>query len=174
MNRELAMTYLSRAMDGELPNRQRADLDAWLAAHPEDREIADGWKAQGVLARAQSAAIPVPDEERAWQDIRRAIRLAAPQEAKAAPAFFPWRFAWLGAIIALVYASVLGVGLWRGQRPAETVAKVETVKPAQAQIEWAETEVAGASTMVYQDEDSGCAVVWLMTDDSGDAAKSSG
>ena len=71
MNRELAETFISRAMDGELPERQRAELEAWLAEHPGDRDIAVQWQALGRLTRSEAAAIKVPDEELAWQDIRR-------------------------------------------------------------------------------------------------------
>lgn len=162
MNRELAETFISRAIDGELPERQRADLESWLAAHPEDRDIAEQWQALGRLARNEAAAIKVPDEEVAWMDIRRAIRNAEPVKEESAIPFFRWRLAWAAAMVAAVCASALVFGVWHGRRTAEFAA---ANKPAQ--IEWAETEVAGASTMVYQDDDSGLAVVWLMTDENG-------
>ncbi len=172
MNRELAQIFISRAMDGELPERQRADLEAWLAAHPEDREIAAQWQALGRLARVEAAAVKIPDEVLAWQDIRRAIRNAAPQESASPFAFFRWRLAWAAVMVAVVCASAVGFGVWRGHRASALLAKAEAGRPAQ--IEWAETEVPGASTMVYQDEDSGLAVVWLVTDDNGNAKKNSG
>lgn len=170
MNRELAMTLISRAMDGELPERQRAELEAWLAAHPEDRELAEQWKRIGALAREASVALPVPDEALAWQDIRRAIRTAAP-EAESSP-FFRWRLAWAAGMVATVCALLLAGSVWNGRRTAQMLAKLDAGGPAQ--IEWAETDVPGASTMVYQDEDSGVTVVWLMTDENGEATKKSG
>ena len=41
-------------------------------------------------------------------------------------------------------------------------------------IDWAETEVPGASTMVYQDEESGLAVVWVIDEGTADGKKNSG
>lgn len=166
MNRELAETYISYAIDSELPDRQRADLEAWLAAHPEDRELAEQWKAIGQLTRADAAALPIPDVEVAWMDIRRAIRKAEPEPAPAVPWFFRWRLALAGASVAAIYLSVLTFGLMRGGKPP-AVAAAEN----RTQVEWAETDVPGATMMVFQDEESGLAVVWMMTDEPADDAK---
>lgn len=166
MNRELAETYISYAVDGELPDRQRAELEAWLAAHPEDRDIAEQWKALGRLARVEAAAVAVPDTELAWHDIRRAIRNAVPEPAAQVSWFFRWRLALAAASVAVIYASVLTFGLMRGSGPA-----VVAAADNRTQVEWAETDVPGASTMVFQDEETGLAVVWLMTDEPADDAK---
>lgn len=163
MNRELAMTFISRAIDGELPERQRARLEAWLDAHPEDRELTAQWQALGRLTREEQAALPVPDAERMWQDVRRAIRNAEAQPAEPSFAFFRWRLAWGAAMVALLFATAAGWGLWRGQQARVALAAAEAGRPAR--IEWSDTEVPGASTMVYEDEDAGVAVVWLLTDD---------
>ena len=168
MNRELAQTYISRALDGELPERQRAALEAWLAAHPEDRELSVQWQALGRLARQEASAVVVPDSDLAWIDIRRAIRTSAPDSSDALSFFFRWRLAWAAGTVAALCAAVLAFGLWRGQR-LEVLAALQP-----AQIDWAETGVPGTSTMVYEDEESGLAVVWLMSDDSGDTKKNSG
>lgn len=172
MNRELAQTFISRAMDGELPERQRAGLEAWMAAHPEDRETADQWNFLGRLARAEAAAVKIPDEELAWQNIRRAIRNAAPEKSESRFAFFGWRLAWAAGMVAVICASAIGIGMWHGHRAAPALAMADAKRPSQ--IDWADTDVPGASTMVYEDEDSGLAVVWLMTDDKGDVKKNSG
>lgn len=168
MNRELAETYISRAMDGELPERQRAELETWLAAHPEDRELAAVWRSVGDLTRSNAAAVPVPDEDLAWQDIRRAIRqeehVGEPEPAR----FFQWRLSWGIAMVALVLVTV---GAW-GIRHTQPVGVQVVAGPAK--IEWADTEVPGASTMVYQDEDTGLAVVWVIDGETTDGKKNSG
>lgn len=158
MNRELAQTYLSRAMDGELPAAKQQELEAWLAAHPSERELAVTWKEIGVLVRAADAAAPVPDVELAWQDIRRAIRTAAPDRERGW--LFPWRWAMAGGMVAaLTVASVIMM------RPATTTGISRT---ATAQVDWVETSMPGASPMVMQDEESGLAVVWLLPASSDD------
>jgi len=172
MNRELAMTFISRAIDGELSGRQRLQLEAWLAAHPEDGELAEQWKALGRLVRDEDAALQTPDAELAWQDIRRAMRNAKSTDAASAPPFFRWRLTWAAAMVAVVCATVLTWGVWRGHRAQVAMARASL--PAPAQIEWADTEVPGASTMVYQDEASGLAVVWLLMEDKPVEEKNSG
>ena len=169
MNRELAETYISRAMDGELPERQRAELETWLAAHPEDRELADVWRGVGDLARSSAAALPVPDEEVAWQDIRRAIRQEEHVGEPEPTRFFQWRLSWGIAMVALVLVTV---GAWGIRHTQPAAADVASAAPAK--IEWADTEVPGASTMVYQDEDTGLAVVWVIDGETTDSKKNSG
>lgn len=172
MNRELAETYISRALDGELPERQRAELEAWLAAHPEDHALAEAWKDIGQLARVAAASVPVPDEELAWQDIRRTIHQGEPAGDAEPVRFFQWRLSWGIAMVALAFMVVGAWGIRRGQMEAAALAKAGS--PVPAHIEWAETEVPGASTMVYQDEDSGLAVVWVMSDETANGKKTSG
>lgn len=154
MNRELAEVYLSRAIDGELPPRQQADLDAWLAAHPTERELAEQWSRIGVLTRSVAAAEPVPDVELAWQDIRRAIRTAAPEPVPVR--LFPWRLAWAGGIVGALCVTALVVSQWQSA-PDGAVAQTGT-----AQVDWVDSGLPGSSPMIMQDEDSGLAVVWLL------------
>lgn len=50
-------------VDGELPTERRGDVEAWLAAHPDDAERVDSWRtmAQALHARYDSVANePVP------------------------------------------------------------------------------------------------------------------
>lgn len=158
MNRELAQTYLSRAIDGELPAARQAELDAWLAANPAERELAADWNRIGALARAADASAAVPDVELAWQDIRRAIRTAAPDSDRAR--ILPWRWLLTGGIVGAL--SLAAFVAFRAAMP-EVVAGTAT-----AQVDWVDSAVPGASPMVMQDQESGLAVVWLLPASSDD------
>jgi hypothetical protein len=62
-----------------------------------------------------------------------------------------------------VLVAVLGLSVVRLVTPTSTPA------PAHA-VEWVEAELPDASTLVYEDEESGVVVIWLMTAESGAAA----
>ena len=50
-------------VDNELPAERRADVDAWLAAHPDDAERVQSWRAMADLLHARYAEVvnePVP------------------------------------------------------------------------------------------------------------------
>jgi anti-sigma factor RsiW len=50
-------------VDGELPAERRADVEAWLAAHPEDAERVQSWRAMAEMLHARYDAVvhePVP------------------------------------------------------------------------------------------------------------------
>jgi anti-sigma factor RsiW len=57
-------TLLHAWLDGELAPAQRAEIDAWLAEHPEDGARLDAWAADAELLREKLAGVldePVPD-----------------------------------------------------------------------------------------------------------------
>lgn len=50
-------------VDGELPPERRADVEAWLAAHPEDAERVQSWRAMAEMLHARYDSVvqePVP------------------------------------------------------------------------------------------------------------------
>src|SRR3569623_2033936 len=50
-------------VDGELPAERRADVEAWLAAHPEDAERVQSWRAMAEMLHARYDGVaqePVP------------------------------------------------------------------------------------------------------------------
>src|ERR1700761_1405597 len=64
-------------VDGELPAERRADVEAWLAAHPEDAERVQSWRAMAEALHARYDSVvnePVPKRlelERLVQQPRR-------------------------------------------------------------------------------------------------------
>ena len=50
-------------VDGELPVERRADVEAWLAAHPDEAERVQSWRAMAEMLHARYDAVaqePVP------------------------------------------------------------------------------------------------------------------
>jgi anti-sigma factor RsiW len=162
MNRRKAERWLSRHLDGELDARRSALLERWLADEPALRARAETWKAEGEQLR--TLAGEVPDAATGWADVRTALARArtdgAEQETTTA---FGSRWSWSTAMVVLLLAAV-GLGLWSQRRGVKVVAS-EAAEPLE--VEWAETELPGASTMVFRDEETGLTVIWLVED--GDA-----
>jgi len=151
MNCRDAQRQLSAARDGAPATPGGAELAAHVA----------GCKACGTFSisladtseglRRAAARVTVPDEERAWQDIRREIR-AAPAKRSAWRQTVRWALP-LGATAAL--AAVIALV----PRGGEDVALPAAAAPAVARAEF--VEVAGdASSVVYVDDKSGWLVVW--------------
>lgn len=107
---------LHALVDGELPEDRRADVEAWLAAHPEDAQRVAAWTAQIERIRARYAGVAdevVPERF----DIERLVRRTKR----------PWLQ--LGVAAAAVGAFVLGGaagwfgrGAWDGAPGARVVA----------------------------------------------------
>lgn len=148
------MRKLSRYHDGELPAAERARVEAWLRESAEARETGAAFERFGRLLRDEPPP-PTPSAEAFAADVRRRIRLqAAGGAAPPAGGLFGSRLRWAGGIVAL--AAVFGMGAW--------LVKTAILAPplVSADVEWVETGIPGASTMIYQDDEVGLTVIWLM------------
>ncbi len=151
MNCHSAQRLLSAERDGALATGERAGLAAHVAGCAECRQF----QAKCVEAieglKAAATRVAVPDEERAWQDIRRELRAARPTAARAWWNLGRWALP-LGAAAALAAVAVIGPS-WTDDDGPQTVARAEFV------------EVSGdASSVVYVDDKSGWLVVWASVD----------
>ena len=154
MNKKLEQD-LSRYLDGELPPERSdmlkhalAESDSLERAHADMREIGDLLRAQGV-----------PDgkpAEVAWSDVQRAIRLAGADDPGPAR-ILGSRLTWAAAIMSVGFVA-LGLAVLQSG--------VTRVAAAPVEVEWVDTEVPGATTMVYQDEETGLTVIWMMEEDT--------
>lgn len=164
MNKHQAQEWMSRFVDGELTVAERAELERYLAAHPEERAFEQELREVGDLVRAERVEMPTP--EAMWADVQRAIRLAEPEPR---PAGFGWRLKWAAAFIGL---AMMGLGLWAvvQDRPSGA-GRAEA--PAAPVVEWAEAEWPGTSTMVYEDAETDTVVIWLVAENDADTPKGS-
>ena len=159
MNCQKARKWLSQALDGELDDRSRVQLEQHVAACPSCQEVRAAWAKTGEMLRSE--VVEAPSAEVMWSDVQRALRLAQaePEQATAS-----WRLKWAAAFVGL---ALLGMGLWG------TLHSVRPGNPAlprvdqQPTVEWAEAELPGTSTMVYEDAENDTVVIWLMAADNG-------
>lgn len=147
MNCRAAQRLLSAERDGALPSGERAGLAEHVAGCAECRQFqALLAVSQGELSAA-AARVVVPDEERAWQDIRRELRADRPAATRLWWSLGRWALP-LGAAAALAAVAVVGPS-WTDDEGPQAVARAEFV------------EVSGnASSVVYVDDKSGWLVVW--------------
>lgn len=107
--RPLDPALMSAWLDEELDSAQRAEVDAWLAQHADDREHVRRWTADGALLCAQLMPLlhePVPEHLQAL--VRKP---GAPDWREA----FSWRLA-AGAATLLLTGGVIGAALmWQSQ-----------------------------------------------------------
>lgn len=156
MNCRQAEKALSRHLDDELPADEVATLEEHLATCSACRETATEWRGLGQAMRAE-APDEIPDPTKAWHDIRRTLRN---REAPAIRAnrrpwwSHPLPWAGAGATIAL-----LAVGYLLQDSPASQFQNGSTV-------EYIDTELPGASTVVYVDDETGWNIVWVLESES--------
>lgn len=81
MNEPIVDADLHAYLDGQLSAERRADVDAWLRAHPQQAERVEGWRRDGAALRAALAEPARPNvPELALHTVRR--RLAARRRAR--------------------------------------------------------------------------------------------
>ncbi len=170
MNCHKAEELLSRALDGELPEDQRMALDAHTASCATCRALQEEWSQYANLLRDQKVE-PVQTAEALWADVQRTIRLQGDGRADEGVPVFGWRVRWAGVMIVAVLLGVSAMGLLQLRQPAAESAQV---MDRDVQVEFVETDVPGASPMVYQDDETGWTVIWVAgMEGSGEAGQGS-
>ena len=156
MNCAKSEELLSRAMDGELPAAELREFEAHLGSCPRCAALRDEWARYSALLREPVA--PVQTAEAMWADVQRAIRRQR-EDGREEASVFGWRLRWAGVIIALVLLGAYGVGLGLRKQSARVVESAAAGKPAE--VEFVETDVPGASALVYEDAETGWMVIWV-------------
>ena len=164
MNRKRAERWLSLYLDGELDARRSSRLQQWLARDTELQHLLDDWRRTGRLL--QDRPVPTVDPDQAWHDVRRIVRSDVPEARGRFMSGASWAAprVWLGAAAAVL---VMCGALWILAGHSGRTARLAAADPAQApaEVEWAETSLPGASTMVYRDEETGLTIIWLVEAD---------
>jgi anti-sigma-K factor RskA len=155
---------LSRYLDGDLTPREREAMETRLAESGELQGLKADFEAVGQTLRAwPTPAGPTP--EAAWADVQRRLRLEREEQAgEAETGFWGSRLAWASAMMTVV---LVALGVWiAANRPG--MPALAATEPAE--VEWVETDLPGAMTMVYQDDDTGLTVIWVQEDENGEPA----
>jgi anti-sigma factor RsiW len=157
MNREKAEELLSRAIDGELTPTEVNLLAEYRRSHPELDEVEAAWREAGRHL-SEPVALPVTPEA-AWQDVRRRIRLARDVEEDRRAPVFGWRLRWAASIMVLTLLVLSGVAVLQLRRGTAPALAHEAEQGTQ--VEFVETDLPGASPMVYEDAETGWVVIWV-------------
>ncbi|MCB1070428.1 MAG: hypothetical protein KDL31_08730 [Kiritimatiellae bacterium] len=163
MNTKAMDKLLSGALDGELTPGPRAQVEQWLANHPDAVAQQEQWARVGDLLREP---LNPPDPELEWQAIRRTIRSQAPaaDAVVAETPVFSWRMAWAAAMLGLVS---LGLYLIAGFQLHQGTLMAHGQSGAPAEVEWAESGVPGATMMIFADQETGMTVIWMDVEQNG-------
>ncbi len=167
MNCTRSHHLLSAERDHALGAGERADLEQHLAGCAECRQFRTRLDKAVAGWRADVAARPAPDAERAWQDIRREIRAGAagdsvtglPRGAFQSRARPQWRSGrWSLSVGALGAAAVIALSVWGLRRPGPDVFAPVALNEGSS-VEYVEVP-ENAASMVFVDDESGWVVVW--------------
>ena len=161
---------LSVWLDGEAGARGDKAIREAVGASPALEETQAQFKVIGDLLREE----PVPagqTGEAAWSDVQRRMRLAASDPAAAeSSGVFASRLRWVAAMMLMFFVGL--AGLWIGRSAFDRAPALAA--SAAGDVEWVETDVKNADTMVYWDEETDLTVIWLIVDEAaeGDNADS--
>jgi len=157
MNCRAAQRLLSADRDGALAPPERAGLDEHVRACAGCRQFQVTLAEAAADLQAAAAQVKVPYEERAWQDIHRAIRAGRPTATRSWWAPVRWALP-IGAAAALA-AVVAFVPIGGDDEAAPAPAAV-------ARAEFVEVP-NNSSSVVYVDDQSGWLVVWAASEATG-------
>lgn len=157
MNCTRSHHLLSAERDRTLDSGERAVLEQHLAGCADCRQFRSRLEGAVAAWRADASALPAPDVERAWQDIRREIRGGGPAEqirTRQDRRSGRWGLS-LGALGA---AAVVTLSVWGLRRPGPDVFAPVALNEGSA-VEYVEVP-ENAASMVFVDDESGWVVVW--------------
>jgi anti-sigma factor RsiW len=160
MNCRDSESLLLAERDGVLTKTQHAGLSDHVAACPACRQFRASLDAALDAFKADASAIPAPDVDEAWRNLRAKLHETETKLRKRPLAPVIWFGAPLAAAAALALAFFT-------TRPTPATPAIEPIVVSQpydpsiiAGADYVEAGDPNASTMVYMDKDSGWLVVW--------------
>jgi hypothetical protein len=157
MNREQQIQLF---LDDELPEKEHA---AFVAAMEQDDSLANEVAEFASMAELHATSAPEPKDtlfiEKELTAIKSQIHEQA-QEADEKIITFPTR--WLAYSVGVAAALALTWTLWVKQGT-----NLYSPTPSMSSVEFVETDIEGASTTVYTDEQSGWTFVWMDEEEVG-------
>lgn len=163
MNCRKARKWISMDIDGELSVGRKEHLYNHIRRCGMCNTLRDRWLSLGDHLRTHAQA-PSQSAEAAWADVRRAIHLQAEEPSKVKWSLWSSSWRWAAAALAvLALGFTAGLGVWRYIGRGSTL----LARLPSASVEWVETGLPRASTMVYEDGKSGLTVIWVVEQNGG-------
>jgi hypothetical protein len=141
---------LAAWFDGELSSSEHAEVEQILEQDAAARAYVD------QLARSremlQGAHVSTVDGDAAWESVRERLE-EADRQRSARVLTFPQLVAAPAAVM------LVGMGIWF---PLRKMGQLDQAYALESTVEMVETELEGATPIVYIDEPSGWTVVWVV------------
>ncbi len=163
MNRRKAERWISMDVDGELSSRRRSRLAGWLERHPDMKDLQDAWLLQKKILH-EYIPEPVQTPEAAWQNIRRMIRAESAGRDMVNNDMSGYRFKFASAMavaLLMILAGIFFLQSW-ALEDLDMIAHMD-----RTEVEWVESDLPDAMSMVYEDADTGLTVIWVLTAENG-------
>lgn len=150
-----AQLLMSQLIDGEISPNDADRLHLYLEEHPE----ATQWMESSQLAAEPFFPNPEIDSVDMWRRIRDEIAPEPSMEQRSSKVIaFPTIFKLIGAAAALALVASL---VWKTAAPDSGYIATERYAASESVVEFVDTDIPGASPVVYTDEISGWTVVWV-------------
>lgn len=145
-------SLVSAWFDGELGPDEKQAVESLLERDPEARAYADELRqTRAALQHAHTASSkPIPE----WDQFEK--RLDGARRRRVPAMTFP------RAILTTAAIMVLGIAVWWPLRQAQVRESVTSTEGLVERVEFVETDLEGATPVVYLDEPSGWTVVWVV------------
>jgi ferric-dicitrate binding protein FerR (iron transport regulator) len=145
-------SQLNAWFDGELNPAERQAIESLIATNPEARAYVEELKETRAALQGAHTASSQPTPE--WSQFQKRLEQAGRHPAKVLT--FP------RAILTTAAIMVLGIAFWWPLRQAGVRENVTTGEGLVERVEFVETDLEGATPVVYLDEPSGWTVVWVV------------
>jgi len=160
VNRDAVLEALSAELDGELSPEELLKLEQALGGDAELRQQAEAWSDIGRRI-GDVSDIPIPPAAEMLARIQEDIRSETTTLERGRRILFPPVWAAAAAVLLLLLGAFLWVPRsgdavlnWQG------LAGVDDVEPGL----WVETHIPDSTAVVYEDEQTGVTVIWMVTD----------
>ncbi len=155
MNCREAENLISAKIDGELDQDSMAPLDRHLEECSPCRMTLEQWSGlRKQLADRDAEELPMPEIDSEWQIVQ--SRLDTREQPRPRAVFLSFPLPWISAVAALI---MVGIGLtFVRPNPLDR----EIVQHMAENVEYVETDIVGATPVVFVDDESGWTVVWVV------------
>ncbi|NKB23244.1 MAG: hypothetical protein GKR87_02410 [Kiritimatiellae bacterium] len=156
MNWTKAEKWISRELDGELAPQQRVRLEQHLNGCVECYALKEEWVSYSSMIGQKMAVEGGYTATQLWSDVR--SRLHAEEKDISPVGLLGMRRAWAGATLGVI----LAVGLTLFFMLNNSFRHDKLSEYSGVTVEWVETDMPEAMSMVYEHDETGLTVIWIV------------